>query len=255
MIDALSRRIRKLHNCDIGDGNIVYIATNEVGTERVTETLKIVPRTCKSCHVGFSGWYNFDLVAIRRSDQVILCDINPHQVKFLKYTLQFITISKTRQEFVTQICNFVDEQKQLHDNDVSDYLWFDTNIHTQYTISGTGQPQEVIAQELNRSNSWLSTDDNFYYIQSLVFRDKIAVIVTDIGDYDRFTKIYKLLDDNFYHIDTLYLSNIIDWVPNSDTTHLNKTLSILINPASTLIIACRSGDLIQRIIVNGKLLG
>ena len=63
--------------------------------------------TTETCHIGVSGYYNFDIAILRKSNRIIIFDNNEQQIKFMKQTLKSINISKNREEFINNMMSYL----------------------------------------------------------------------------------------------------------------------------------------------------
>jgi hypothetical protein len=107
--DSLSKEIRKL-TTDLpwSSEGMVYLGTNETNTASVAEILTSTPLQAGGCHIGFSGWHNFDIMTMRKSERGIICDINPRNALFLEAMLGLVRTAvgsasnplKPREEFL-----------------------------------------------------------------------------------------------------------------------------------------------------------
>lgn len=71
--DPLSRMIqakdKRDYRCYTYSSELgIHLTTNELGTEKICETLSQSVAPKKTCHIGVSGWYNLDVIAIRRPE-------------------------------------------------------------------------------------------------------------------------------------------------------------------------------------------
>ncbi len=242
--DPLSRRLRSHNdsNCKGGLGG-TYITTNEVGLKEVMEVLAKLPPVAESCHIGFSSWYNFNIMAMRQSSRGLICDFNPHNKAFIERTLQIIRRTLTREDFVKEMSTCV---KQLEEECIKTVGTSAYNECINLTLNvGTGEEnfhgaedlEDEVRQELFRKGSWLATDEAFRHIKSLAMTDRIAAITVDIRDTPKFNNIAKLLKDNDIPIDSLYLSNISKYMEKEDKAAFKSSVKAMTKP-ETIIINC-----------------
>lgn len=115
MIDPLSQKIRSFHNLNINKNDLCYIGTNDYGLSRINKILRENNKeTTETCHVGVSGYYNFDIAVLRKSNRIIIFDNNEQQIKFMKQTLKSINISKNREEFINNMMSYLNIKYQEH---------------------------------------------------------------------------------------------------------------------------------------------
>jgi len=254
MINPLSQKIRTFHNLDINDGNLCYIGTNDYGLSEVEKILKNHPNNeINTCHIGVSGYYNFDIAVFRKSERIIIFDHNPQQVKFMKQTLKIINISKNREEFLNNMISYLNIKQQEHsivlnekefnrgkskietmsfminisEDDSYNKIKFEDNV----TIDAIDQ----IIYELERKSSWLSTDFSFNYIRKLSLKDHIAIFCEDIKSIHVFKRINNILLNNNIFVDTLYLTNVKGYLLDKDKLLYDETLKYLSNDKTMII--------------------
>ena len=253
-MDPLSNKIRSFHNLNINKNDLCYIGTNDYGLSRINKILREYNnKISETCHIGVSGYYNFDIAVFRRSNRIIIFDNNEQQIKFMKQTLRCIHMSKNREEFIHNMNSYLNIKYQEHSillkekqldfkkskiegmffminiSEDEDYknLKYDDNV-------GTEAITEII-YELGRKGSWLFNDDTYNYMRKLVIKDHIAIFCEDIRSIDIFKRISNILQNNNIFIDTLYLTNVIGYMDNNDKLLYNQTVEYLSNN-KTLII-------------------
>lgn len=259
-MNPLSKKIRACHNPDIEPKNtdMVYIGTNE---EKLKSSKNILYRSKKIglddvCHIGCSGYYNFDVAYWRKSDYIIIFDINPKQIKFMKHTLLILKSSSDRRKFVDNCISYMDK---IYDVTYQEEIIFSPNISNDPSYAKIKIAQnnhldlrdEVIQiiYELTRSGSWLSTDVSYEYIRKLAIADNIAIFCEDIKSTNIFKYIGELLKTNHIMIDTLYVSNIHDYV--TDNKLFNQSV-VFITTLSTLIIKTNTNFNLNQLIITGE---
>ncbi|MBS4167892.1 hypothetical protein [Parachlamydia sp. AcF125] len=229
-VNVIVEKITLLNNFNL-KGRIggVYISTNESNTKKSSEFLSTYPSTLTRCHVGFSGWHNLDIIAIRRSDMGVICDFNPQNKIFLEQTLECLLRSESREEFVKSMRKYVKESA----------ITFSPNVSDEFREYKKGySPGEEIRRELAREGSWLSSDAQFQYVKNLADEGKIALITEDIRNTKTFKKIANLVAKGDFKIDTLYLSNICHYMQDeTDQEKFISTVKALANE-ETIIINC-----------------
>ncbi len=236
--NPLSRKLRALNNPDC-EGSIcgVYLTSNESGVNEVRKALQKKPHVSNSCHIGFSGWHNFDIMSVRKSTYGLICDFNPDNRWFIQKTLQIVSTSSDRKECVEKLVCFIDKVKKdcLRNRFLPP---FSPNIHPDFEY--TTEEQEIRA-ELAREASWLGSDESFQYIKGLVMKDRIVAITTNILETEKFQKIAKIYQDNSIEIDSLYLTNISGYIKEEDEGAYVSTVHA-VSQAGTMIIHCINCD-------------
>ena len=91
--------------------------------------------------------------------------------------------------------------------------------------------------ELQRKSSWLYSNERYAHIRKLALEDKIALITENICAFEKYNKIFCFLNDNMIQIDTVYVSNISEWMNNDeDRKSFFKTLQFLLRESETILI-------------------
>ena len=255
MIDPLSQKIRSFHNLNINKNDLCYIGTNDYGLSKINKILREYNNNeiTESCHIGVSGYYNFDIAVLRKSNRIIIFDNNEQQIIFMKQTLKSINISKNREEFINNMMSYLNIKYQEHSillnekqldfkKSKNDGMSFMINISEDDSYKnlkydddvGTEAISEII-YELERKDSWLSNDDSYNYIRKLVIKDHIAIFCEDIRSINIFKRISNILQNNNIFVDTLYLTNVKGYMENNEKILYNQTVEYLSN-SKTLII-------------------
>lgn len=278
IISKLSSMIREYHddnnNRDTGDNalNMVngfcYIGTNELITPELKQSV-----SDKTCHIGVSGWHNFDIAWRTRSNRVILIDLNINQTKFMKWTLEYIISNDDRFKFIKNMINFIYDtrvnqsqeireisrnnnyknKRQLINLKLENHLNFHPNVSSDPSykllnhnnISKEDVEITEIKNEIIRHGSWLSNDDSYNYIRKLACDDMITIIHKNIIDID---PILQLLNNNSHHVGTFYISNVADYLSINDKHRLISIVNKLQN--TKLIWSCRNKQLRQFVTNN-----
>lgn len=264
MIDPLSQKIRSFHNLDIHKNDMCYIGTNDYGLSKVEKILKEY-QTVEGCHIGVSGYYNFDIAVFRKSNRIIIFDNNNQQITFMKQTLKCINISKTREQFINNMMSylnikyqehsiFLNEKKYTHGKSKIDGMFFMINISEDDSYKDLKLPDDVgteaineIIYELGRKGSWLYNDDSYNYIRKLALKDHIAIFCEDIISVDTFKRIGNILNNNNVFVDTLYLTNVKGFLEYNDKLLYDQSVKYL-SSNKTLIIENKN---VLNITING----
>lgn len=224
--DFICGKVNSLSDNSDQQKGFIYITTNEVKLDKTKEFLRNCEISKDRNHFGFSAWHNFDIMVARQSERGIVCDINSKWQKFLHLTLRELNHASDRHSFAEQMKTYVNQNLSEFGSIVSP----DSDDEVL--------PQDIIDLELNRPGSWLSTDEGFSYIQKLAKNGKISAIVADIRDEQKFQELANILKQNAVSIDTLYVSNIAEWMStDEDKEKFVKSVNHLIGPQTKLIQA------------------
>ncbi len=220
--NPINIQLTKLHCHSLNERGVgVYLTTNEEGVEKLRGLLRALPLVSNHCHIGFSGWHNFDIMVLRKSSYGLICDFNPDNKLFIEKTLKILKLSENRHMFAN---DFIKQMKE------PPTISFSPNIKTE-----TSEDTEVQG-ELTREGSWLADDASFQHIKQMAIDNRIAAIAANILDTERFEKVAEIYKNNSIKIDTVYLSNISDCMEIYGTKkQFVKTVKSLINSESIVI--------------------
>ncbi|MGA8165631.1 MAG: hypothetical protein WB791_11555 [Waddliaceae bacterium] len=212
----------------ISDKNLTntpsYISTNEEGLDKVREILGNIPKHPNGVHLGVSGWHNYDIMALRKSKCGILVDLNKSQSAFNLFTLNeiFNKIEKTPQWM------------QVFQPGVSE-------SRDAFT------PYEQLESETLRPGSWLSDDESFEHIKAMAQEGRIFVVTADFQDTPFFEAVRETLEAQNLIIDTLYTSNIHDYIPPENADRFQHTVKVLSHEDTQHIYSSTQDKLLQTI--------
>jgi hypothetical protein len=220
--DKVSQQINALSNPTMNESCIgVFVGTNETATEKTKNYLNNQNKI-DGCHFGFSGWHNFDIIVERQSSRAVFCDYNPKTKLFLEESLTALDNSQNRIQFAKSMFRYV--HKNLYH--------FSPNVGGTIAVFA----DDEVKDELNREGSWLSTDSGFSYVKELANKGKISIITEDIRNSSVFEKIAGILSRHQIPIDTLYLSNIGEYmITNEDKIKFVNTVRYLLTYETKLV--------------------
>lgn len=206
-----------------------YLLSNEFNREQTKKRLSEIDCKENGVHIGFSCWENLDIMAVRKSCGGIVADISKSAYEAMVMTAKRVCEAANRFEFVQMI-----KKDQLN-------LKEDTDIDA----------------EIEREGSWLASDDSFRTIQNLFKEGRVAILRLDVRDREKFAKIGSWLSENKLECDTLYVSNILDWIHErspADMFKVRSALSRVLKDRTTIIISSEhfqeSAGLPQRVLMN-----
>ncbi len=239
--DSFTKVVNKLSSNEVnGCVTGVYIGTNETNRIGTFDSLKKSPVISDSCHVGFSSWFNFDVIIKRQSARAVLIDFNPNTTAFMIKTLDCVVSSKNRMEFADKIIRYISGNAPK----------FSLNFNEGY--HECVGPQDEVWCELKIDQGWLSSDEGFNYIRKIALEGKIAVITEDVRSHEKFKRLANVIRENGFIVDTLYLSNISKYMPEKeDKESYVKTVNYLSGSETKIIHSLH--DLEQEVIEVNKL--
>lgn len=264
--NPLSKRLRRFDNPTITHrpkySAGIYITSNEERSNIIAEQLAEIPLISQGCHIGFSGWHNLDIMALRRSSLGIICDHNPENALFLGLTLNILLKSANIDQYIQKMSHFVDaynfDTLKLQIGSSLDYsMKFSSNFRSD---SDCITPSGEIRQHLRVNTGWLATEERFQFIKQLAHSDRIVVLTEEILATEAFIKMRKLLQENGVQIDTLYLSNISAYMYSTEARDaFLETISALSENETNIIDArgdyyLQNQDLAQRLTTSRLLL-
>jgi hypothetical protein len=244
--DPVSRLLAGAHNPSV-QGQIygVYITTNESHLGETFEFFRQHPAQGAQgrIHIGCASWFNLDVIAARRSQYGLIVDFNPKNLQFIQKTIELVRVSPTRQAFIAMMREYLGSLRGAER---------DTFFHADQR----GSPLDRIEQELAREGSWLFSDESYLYIKNeIVGRDRLIAITEDIRNFDTFSRVREILNQNQIGIDTLYLSNTSNFMTSlEDQAHFEASLRHLLQEETTFINCPRILEGGQRIILQQQAL-
>lgn len=232
-LDPLMKRVLRFHRNDMKDDvwAEIYITTNEENTKATRDFLLTEPLVENGCHIGVSGWYNFNMMAMRKSSYGVICDINPKNKVFIDKTVEVLQRAKSRADFARQMIRYVREQP-------FDYACYFGAENEQGEVSSEMEIQNSYDAFGSLEGSWLSNDEDYEYIRTLAVQGKIVAFTENIKATGTFERIAKLMRDNAVFIDTVYVSNVCDYMyKDADKQDFANSMNALISN-ETIVVNC-----------------
>jgi hypothetical protein len=110
-----------------------------------------------------------------------------------------------------------------------------------------------IKYELTRQGFWLSSDNSYNHIRTLAIKDRVAVFCEDIRSDIVFKKLKSLFIENKITIDTIYLSNVYDFMESDDDRFLyNQNINSIISNETLVIESEQELGLYQTVATGRK---
>lgn len=225
-VNPISALLSQFDNLDVkGMVNGIYITTNETNLPTTAEFLKGHLPPERSIHIGCATWHNFDIMCKRKSDYGLIVDFNPKNADFIKTTIEIVKASETREVFNSTIIAYLNSLQGEERN-----IFFHNDQQ--------GLPTERIEKELDRNGSWLQSEESYAFIKNLASDERIIAITENITNHKKFSEIRKFLDFNHIAIDTVYLSNICNFMKTKGEKEafVKSVTHILDN--ETIFISC-----------------
>lgn len=173
------------------------LISNEPDREKLIATLsaQALDDNRHTCHVGVSGLFNYDMMAARKSGFAILLDINPNVIKVHKIVIELLKDMDiaTRHDFMAKFMT------RLRSDSVN-LMVFDLRLF------------QALERQLEQEHTWLGTDEAFEHIRLLAIADRIVPIELSLADTKNLAAIAQAIRSADYRVDTLYTSNVIEWI-------------------------------------------
>jgi len=203
-----------------------YVLSNEKGQTKLFSELAPVSTRSNGIHLGFACWLNFDLIALRKPQFAILCDIDTDMIALLDLIKETVKTSSTQDEFI-------------------EAFW--QKLSKTNNFSGLLGKKEILNKERFRekmqSKGWLSSQENFLTVKQMYFDGKIIHRVLNVTDTSgKFTQIQSWARENQLAFDTIYLSNIVEWVKGNQTP-MNQNIDKLMDAQTCVISAWKENPL------------
>ncbi len=228
--DRISRELASFDNPSVrGQINGIYITTNETNLTAARRLFDEHPRLgleSQTIHIGCASWHNFDLMSARRSTYGLIIDFNPKNAEFINTTIAMIHACGSRDAFVQAMKSYLNSLQGPERA-----LFFHPDQR--------GMPTDRVDLELSREGSWLQTEESYLYIkEQLVSTGRLTAITEDITNFEKFSEIRRVLDREGIALDTVYLSNICNFMETpSKKSAFVKSVKQLLQP-NTIFISC-----------------
>lgn len=204
----------------------IYMTTNELNLPATNQFFREHPRPgTRTIHIGCATWHNLDIMCTRRSNYGLIVDFNPKNAEFIRKTIDIINSCDSRNDFKQAMVNYLNSLVSAEKK-----IFFHPDQR--------GLPTDRIEMELSREGSWLQSEENYLFIKELVANGRLIAITENMTNFDTFSRIRKFLDSNNITIDTLYLSNICNFITTaSDRISFVKSVKLLLD-LDTIFINC-----------------
>jgi hypothetical protein len=190
------------------------------------------------CHVGFSAWFNLDIACKRQASAIVICDANSASTRFVRHTFELVRAHTGRTAFVDAMCReyalngdnhtlfapFIHNRSTLLDYAKEDFIrtgvdlaarllfQADTDFAKRRAERAEDDATVEMRLELTRQNSWLSKDASYSFIRNIILAGRAMAITCDACDVERMASVRKIVEAHGLMIDTLYVSNVEDYV-------------------------------------------
>lgn len=178
----------------------LFEVSNERNCDETLEYLKTIDKVDNGVYLGFSTWFNYDVIALRNPEIAFVCDISNPVFSYYSAIRKIVLESDTKEEFVRRFSEIkISEFK--NPTSVADALSMDKRF------------REAFLKEASKPNSWLRTDKSYKCIRDMYKTNRILHVRLDAADEKgNFQILSKWIDDHSYTLDVAYFSNISSWV-------------------------------------------
>jgi hypothetical protein len=232
----------------VGQVHGIYITTNETNLSNTRQLLTTQPRPAQeTIHIGCATWHNLDIMALRQSTHGLILDFNPKNAQFMNKTVELIDSCESREAFTRAMIQYLDSLTGAERD-----LFFHPDQQ--------GLPTERIERELEREGSWLHSEESYLYLKrEVISKRRLTAITEDMRNSDNFSKIREFLDKKGIVIDTLYLSNICNFMATADERNaFGRSVKVLLQNETIFINCPKIGDndyaLSQRAVLGREVL-
>jgi hypothetical protein len=206
------------------DASKVFITTNEANHAEVIESLAKQPAFGNTL-VGVSALANLNMAAVRESvSNVLIIDPSSKVSLFMENFSLIIKAYEKKEDCVQAL--------EAH---IRQYL---LPLYTEQYFIDCGQALrdiEIFCKKLSEKSSFFSSDEKFSKIRSLFLDGKVAFVQGDFSDAPFMSQVKKNLEALELKVDTLYLSNILDFISQEKMATYAANLNLLC-PQRCLIV-------------------
>lgn len=205
----------------------IYVACNEGHYHETLQYLKHLPLVGNGIHIGWACQFNYDVIAIRHPQQAIICDINSGMHHLYEKINELIKLNNNKKDFLEQLNEFLNHPEVAE------------NLSYNYEYRSPGELLKFLTHE----DSWLSSDESYEYVRTMHIEGRITYLALDItNDSGYFTELRQWIDNSGYQVDTLYASNIVEWLKTPQAQgYYRINLELLMTAHSHFIYAKRPG--------------
>lgn len=235
----------------IGTPCFPFILTNEFGGHQsILAIKKLQSPPINSLYIGVSGFFNYNIIAVRKPSRVFLVDCNPYTAEVHSVLKKVILTTSDPKSCLSAFFQEMDQHP-----------------FSQLYYCQLGSSKEEILQELSRPTSWLGSQEAFSTIQRFYREKRIEIWIGNLLDPKTISFLQEKIREAHLTIDLLYLSNCEDsdwessraWRPLSLNakplfSSIQKAISPLLQPTSHVLVARNADYLVQKIYRPGAYL-
>jgi len=202
-----------------------YIICNEQQQDQTIQGLKMLfakDAKLPTVHIGFSLWFNLDLLSETNMQYAILFDIDKNVLALYQLIHEILKDNAINTP-----------EKFLHA--LFDRLKTDKENLSFYPIEYL---EEELAKQLRQPTGFLSSVNNFLKVKNMFQEGKIFYGHVDLTDVDKIQQVSNWCKKNNLKIATLYISNIPEWIVENKKTRKDQLIQsiTLLTQDDTMII-------------------
>ncbi|EHL30376.1 LIC_10091 family protein [Legionella drancourtii] len=208
--------------CSTPINDLPYVICNEQKQQETLASLTQLPENDKSTlHVGFSVWFNLDIICTTRPFYAAIFDIDPAVHSFIYPLLQSLILnSASKEEFISQFLKVINENENLEP--------FSVFLEDQFKLMQ------------NNTHGFLASQDNFNYLKNMITEGRVFFGKANLTKQTDLLLIEQWIINNELDLKTLYLSNIPEWIVQQSKSTWDETqrnITKFIHPNMQLIDA------------------
>jgi len=197
-----------------------YLACNENSQEEVLASLKSKEQLKNAVHFGFACEFNYNIIALRKPLYAFICDISPDMHLIYAQLKKLMLDHPSLDTFKVSLRNLLKE-------------------YSVTSATSEAMDAEELLQHLSREVAFLSNQESYAYVRLMYQANAIFHLNLDIAKNNTpaFQSIKRWLDDRNCVVDTLYASNIVEWLKLEDQqAEYRRNLEHLVYPGRTSFI-------------------
>jgi hypothetical protein len=215
----------------------VFLTSNEL---KQAATLDILQKAAihGNTIIGVSGFFTLNMASVRgikaahnaaEIDTIIMIDRSTRVEHFWTQMKGIIAESATSIEATSKVIELIEREKERYYKNEKQPPHF----HADRYIEG-------LHDDIRSSQSWLSSEDQFTKIKRIFARGRFVFKRLDLLEPSSFLRFAVVLSSNGLQVDTLYISNVAEYVSRSPAllSKLAASVSFLIAP-ETLVVHTR----------------
>lgn len=189
----------------------VFLTTNEAKAKNTLDTLAATPIKGDAM-IGVSGFFILNAAAQRTKSsdpsqkikKIIVLDRSSRVEHFWEHVKEIICEASAREEVFENLLDLLEKEKNRYygESDL-DFLYYK-------------QALKGLDRDVKAHTSWLSDDLRFKTIQEIFKNDGFIFRRINLSDDQKTKSIHRILEEHGLAVDTLYLSNVADYMENAE---------------------------------------